>query len=99
MSPIRYLGRFLDKTDATASLKHLAYAVVVGFGCFWLTWDMLRGPITSEWNMAFLALLAAVTTGKVVGSGPAPAPTVGAAAPPAPAGVVLPSEIDSGGAK
>ena len=77
MNPIRYLARFVDKTDPTASLKHLAYAAVVSGGCFWLTWDMLRGPITSEWNVAFGLLLGAVTTGKIVGSGPSPAPTAG----------------------
>ena len=84
MSPIRYLGRFLDSTDAAASLKHAAYALVVVAGCFWLSWDLVRGPINAEWVAAFGLLLGAVTTGKVVGSGPAPAPTVGNQPPSAP---------------
>ena len=85
---MRYLARFLDQTDPTASLKHAAYALVVGCACCWLTWDMIRGPITSEWNVAFGLLLAAVTTGKIVG----------AAAPSAPgAGVVPTSNSADGG--
>lgn len=75
---MRYLARFLDASDPTASLKHAAYALVVGCGCFWLTWDMIRGPINAEWCAAFALLLGAVTTGKIVG----------ASAPPAPAGTV-----------
>ena len=78
MNFLRYLARFIDKTDPTASLKHLAYAAVVTFGCFWLSWDMIRGPIDAEWVAAFGLLLGAVTTGKVVGSAPSPAPTTGA---------------------
>ncbi len=75
---MRYLARFLDATDPGASLKHLAYGLVVAAGCFWLTWDLVRGPINAEWVAAFALLLGAVTTGKIVGSGPAPAPTTGA---------------------
>lgn len=62
-----YLKRFLDAADPSASLRHAAYAIVVVFACGWLTWDMIRGPITSEWNVAFGLLLAAVTTGKIAG--------------------------------
>lgn len=72
MNPLRYLGRFLDAADPGASLKHAAYALVVVFGCFWLTWDMIRGPINAEWCAAFALLLGAVTTGKIVGSNPKP---------------------------
>ena len=78
---MNYLARLMDKTDPSASLKHVAFAVVVAFACGWLTWDMIRGPITSEWNVAFGLLLAAVVTGKVVGSSPSPAPTVGVTPP------------------
>lgn len=81
---MRYLARFLNATDPSASLKHLAYAAVVGSGIFWLTWDLIRGPITPDWNLAFGMLVAAVTTGKVVGSAPSPAPTVGASASASP---------------
>jgi len=74
---MRYLARFLDATDPSASLKHLAYLLVVCAGCLWLTWDMVRGPIDAEWVAAFGLLLGAVTTGKIVGSGESPAPTAG----------------------
>ena len=95
---MRYLARFLDQTDPTASLKHLAYILVVLSAIGWLTWDLIRGPITPDWNLAFGMLVAAVTTGKVVGSGPSPAPTVGAAVPPASVPVV-PESGPSGGDK
>ena len=69
-----YLAKFLNATDPTGSLRHAAYALVVLCSCAWLTWDMKRGPITAEWNVAFGLLLAAVTTGKVLqGKGPADA--------------------------
>lgn len=78
---MNYLARFLSAADTTASLKHAAYALVVVCSCVWLTWDMIRGPITSEWNVAFGLLLGAVVTGKVWGK------KVEASAPTAP-GVV-----------
>lgn len=65
---MNYLSRLIDATDDSASLRHAAYAVVVVCALGWLTWDMVRGPITSEWNVAFGLLLAAVTTGKLVGA-------------------------------
>lgn len=74
---MRYLARFLNAVDPTASLRHACYGLVVMCGCFWLTWDMIRGPITSEWNFAFGLLLGAVTTGKVVGAAASPAPVSG----------------------
>ena len=75
---MNYLARFLNAQDSTASLKHAAYGLVVLCGCFWLTWDMIRGPITSEWNVAFGLLLGAAVTGKVWGK------PVGVEAPSAP---------------
>lgn len=66
---MRYLQKFLDASDPTGSLRHAAYALVVICACGWLTWDMIRGPITSEWNVAFGLLLAAVTTSKVMEHG------------------------------
>lgn len=89
---MEYLGRFLDKTDPTASLKHAAYALVVVCSCGWLSYDLTvktiyrderdekvqRRGIDSNWCIAFASLLGAVTVGKVVGSGPSPAPTAGA---------------------
>lgn len=70
--------RLIDKTDPTMSLKHAAYGLVVLSGCGWLTLEVVKHSITTEWVTAFGLLLAAVTTGKVVGSAPSPAPTVGA---------------------
>lgn len=64
---MRYLAKFLSAADPSASLRHAAYALVVLFSCGWLTWDMIRGPITTEWNIAFGLLIGAVTTGKLVG--------------------------------
>lgn len=81
---MRYLARFLNASDPTASLRHAAYAVVVCAGVFWLTWDMIRGPITSEWNVAFGLLLGAVVTGKIVGK------SAGVEAPTAPGGGPVP---------
>lgn len=95
---MRYLARFLDQTDPTASLKHLAYILVVLSAIGWLTWDLIRGPITPDWNLAFGMLVAAVTTGKIVGSGPSPAPTVGVSASPAP-GAVVPETFPAGSDK
>ena len=77
MGLFTYLNRFLDRTDPSASLKHLAYAAVVTFGCFWLTYELIARGITAQWVAAFLGLLSAVTVGKVVGSGESPAPTAG----------------------
>ncbi len=88
-----YLRRFLDTTDPTASLRHLTYGAVVAFACGWLTWDMIRGPITSEWNVAFGLLLTAVTTGKIAGKQAGPA---GPAAPGA-QGVPTPGPCPDGG--
>ena len=65
---LEYLRKFLNATDPEASLKHAAYALVIVSAVGWLTWDMIRGPITSEWNIAFGLLLGAVTTAKVVKS-------------------------------
>lgn len=63
---MNWLKGFLNATDPTSSLRHAAYAVTVVSALFWLTWDMIRGPITTEWNVAFGLLLGAVTTAKVV---------------------------------
>lgn len=76
MKPL--LLRLIDKTDPTASLKHAAYAVGVVASTLWLTYDILRKPMTKEWVGALALYLAAVVVGKVVGSGPSPAPTAGA---------------------
>lgn len=61
-----YLGRFLNASDPTASLRHACYLLVVVSGICWLTWAA-RKDIDANWVAAFVALLAAVTTGKIVG--------------------------------
>ena len=78
---MNYLARLMDKTDPTASLKHVAFAVAVCGAIVWLSYDIYRSPMTGNWAGAFTAFLAAVVTGKVVGSSPSPAPTVGVTPP------------------
>ena len=73
-----YLLRLLDKTDPTASLRHATYALVIACGCLWLTIALYRTGLDANWVAAFGLILAAVTTGKVLGK------PVGAAAPSAP---------------
>ena len=74
-----FLLKLIDKNDPSHSLKHLAYGVVVAFACLWLSWNLfVVEKMASEWVAAFGLLLTAVTTGKVVGSAPSPAPTTGA---------------------
>lgn len=79
---MNYVLRLFNSADPTASLKHAAYAMVVVFGCGWLSYDLAFGSsklgISGNWCTAFGLLLSAVTVGKVVGSGPSPAPTTGA---------------------
>lgn len=60
-----YLKKFLDASDPSASLKHAAYAIAVLASVFWLTWDMLRGPINAEWCAAYGIFLTLVTVGKI----------------------------------
>ena len=70
-----YLKKFLDATDPSASLKHAAYALVVCFGCGWMTYDLcvktldagVKRGITAQWNISFGLLLTAVTGAKVLG--------------------------------
>ena len=63
-----WLRSLLDATDPTASLRHAAYAVVVVSGVGWLTYSVPH--LDANWVAAFAALLAAVTTGKVIGPKP-----------------------------
>ncbi len=89
-----YLLRLLDKTDPTASLKHAAYALVIVAGCTWLTIALYRPTgLDANWVAAFGLLLAAVTTGKVLGK------TVGLVGPTAPGGprVVPTPQADTDG--
>jgi hypothetical protein len=75
---VNYIARLFNATDPTASLKHAAYAVVVVFCCAWLSFALVKYGLTSEWVASLTVLVGAVTVGKVVGSGPSPAPTAGA---------------------
>ena len=63
-----WILRLFDKTDPTASLRHAAYALVVVAGCAWLTIGLYRpAGLDANWVAAFGLLIAAVTTGKVLG--------------------------------
>ena len=101
---MRYLARFLDASDPSASLKHACYALVVCFYCGWLTYALVAHGLDGNWVAAAGILVAAVTTSKIVGSGPSPAPTTGAVpstvveATSAP-GSVVPETFPTGGAK
>ncbi len=68
-----YITRLIDATDPTASLRHAAYLTVVAAGIGWLTWGC-RKDIDANWVAAFGLLLAAVTTGKLVGAAAPSAP-------------------------
>ena len=72
---MNYLRRFLDASDPTASLKHLAYALAVCASTAWLSYDLLKNPMSGNWVAAYAAFLAAVTTGKLVGAAASPAPS------------------------
>ncbi len=91
---MNFILRLFDKTDPTASLKHAAYALVVACGCAWLTIALYRPTgLDANWVAAFGLLLAAVTTGKVLGK---PAGPAGPAAPGA-KGVPTPGSGPDGG--
>ncbi len=69
---MNWILRLFDKTDPTASLRHAAYALVVAASCVWLTIGLYRPTgLDANWVAAFVALLGAVTAGKVLGK-PAP---------------------------
>jgi len=68
---MRYLARLLNTTDPSASLRHACYLLVVLAGICWLSWAA-RKDIDANWVAAFAALLAAVTTGKIVGKSEVP---------------------------
>ncbi len=72
-----YLLRLLSATDASASLKHAAFAVVVVAGVVWLSWSLHREGLTANWSWAFGALLTAVTGAKVLSRQAGPTGTDG----------------------
>lgn len=77
----QYVQRFLDPTDAKASMRHLMFALVMCSGVVFLAADMTvrlwngGAGITSDWNVALGILAASATGGKVFGAkngGPPP---------------------------
>ena len=63
---LNYLKGFFDKTDPTRSLKNAAYALVVIFSCFWLTWQLAKNGMTSEFCVTYATLVSAVTIAKAI---------------------------------
>ena len=63
---LNYLKGFFDKTDPTKSLKNAAFAVVVAFSCFWLSWQLIKNGMTSEFCVTYATLVSAVTIAKTV---------------------------------
>lgn len=64
-----YLKKFLDATDPTGSLKHLAYAVMVLSTISWLSYSIYKknGEIDGNWMGVYGLFVGAVTTAKIVG--------------------------------
>lgn len=68
-----YLKKFLDSTDATASLRNAAFALVIVAGVIYLGAELVVGlvkrgtGITGDWNMGFGILSGAVTGAKIAG--------------------------------
>ena len=68
MSPtlVDKLMGFFDKTDPTKSLKHLVFAVGMGFASLWLTIGLfIKGGLDGNWVSAFLIFMTAITGAKV----------------------------------
>ena len=87
--------RLLDKTDPTASMHKAAYGLVIACACAWLTIALFRpAGLNSDWVAALGLLLAAVTTGKVLGK---PAGVAAPAAPADPRAVPAPGTDTNGG--
>lgn len=67
-----WLRSLLNASDSTVSLRHTAYAVVIGSGTGWLTYWLIKGPRDANWVAGFAALLAAATTAKAMKSSEPP---------------------------
>jgi hypothetical protein len=82
---LAYLKKFFDSTDATASLRNAAFALVVVSGVVYLGAELVVGlvkfgrGITGDWNIGFGILSGAATSAKIAGKvapkAPAPDPT------------------------
>lgn len=70
---LAYLKKFFDSTDATASLRNAAYALVVLSGVVYLGAELVVGlvkfgrGITGDWNVGFGILTGAATSAKIAG--------------------------------
>ena len=62
-----YLKRFLDATDPTSSLKHAAYAAVIGCSICWLTYSIVHTGIDVNWVAAYTVLVGAASLTKIIG--------------------------------
>ena len=62
---LNYLKGFFDKTDPTRSLKNAAYALVILFSCAWLSYQLIKNGMTSEFCVAYATLVSAVTVAKI----------------------------------
>ena len=76
---IAYVKKFFDSTDATASLRNAAFALVVVAGVIYLGAQLVVGliktgvGINGDWNMGFGILVGAAAGTKIAGNRP-PAP-------------------------
>jgi hypothetical protein len=70
----QYVKKFFDSTDATASLRNAAFAVVMIAGVIYLAVDLVVGliktgiGITGDWNMGFGILVGAAAGTKIAGA-------------------------------
>ncbi len=73
ISGISYVKKFFDSTDATASLRNAAFALVVVSGVVYLGAQLTVGlvktgiGINGDWNVGFGILASAATSAKIAG--------------------------------
>jgi hypothetical protein len=71
---LTYAKKFFDNTDATASLRNAAFALVVGAGVIFLGAQLIVGliktgtGITGDWNMGLGILTGAAAGTKIAGN-------------------------------
>lgn len=71
---IAYVKKFLDSTDATASLRNAAFGLVIVAGVIYLGADLVVRlvktgvGITGDWNMGFGILTGAAAGTKIAGN-------------------------------
>ena len=64
---LQYVKAFLDATDPSASLKHLAFAAGMGFSLLWLSYELCVHGMSVNWIAAYTIFVGAITTTKIVG--------------------------------